>query len=69
MFRSYFSSSSTILVNDLNEFSYLTSIEDDEMMSKCEVIKAIHKTTFNKTLEINDVINCTLRQLIRIVLF
>jgi len=58
----------TILVNDLNKFFYLTFIEDDKTILKRKVIKTMHKTTFNKTLEINNVINCTLRQLICVVL-
>ncbi len=37
-------------------------------MLKRKVIKAMHKTTLDKTLEINNIINCVLRQLIRIVL-
>ncbi len=38
-------------------------------MLKRKVIKAIHKTISNKTLKINNIINCTLQQLICIVLF
>jgi hypothetical protein len=34
------------------------------MMSKREVIRAMHKTTSNKTLEINNIINYVLRHLI-----
>ncbi len=56
-------------MNDLNEFFYLISIKNDKIMSKRKVIKAMHKTILNKTLRINDIINCALRQLIRIVLF
>ncbi len=56
-------------MNNLNEFFYSTFIEDNEIMLKRKVIKAMHKTISNKTLKIYDVINCTLRQLIRIILF
>jgi len=38
-------------------------------MLKRKVIRAMHKTISNKILEINNVINCTLQQLIRIILF
>ncbi len=69
IFRFYFSFSSTILINDLNEFFYSIFIKDDKIILKREIIKAIYKTTFNKILEINDVINYALRQLIGIVLF
>ncbi len=50
-----------ILINDLNKFSYLIFIKDDKTMLKRKVIKVMHKITSNKTLEINNVINCTLR--------
>ena len=53
----------------LNKFFYLIFIKDDKTMLKRKVIRAMHKTTSNKTLEINNVINRTLRQLIRIILF
>jgi hypothetical protein len=69
IFYFYFIFSSTILINDLNEFFYLISIKDNEIMLKRKVIKAMHKTTFNKISKINNIINRTLRQLIRIVLF
>ncbi len=69
MFRFYFSSLFTILVNNLNKFSYLIFIKDNKIISKREVIRAMHKITSNKTSRINDVINDALRQLICIVLF
>jgi len=69
MFRFYFTSLSTILVNNLNKFFYLISIEDNKIILKRKVIRAIHRITSNKILEINDVINCALRQLICIILF
>ena len=68
MFRSYFSSLFTILINDLNEFFYSISIEDDETIFKRKIIRAMHKTTLNKISKINNIINCALRQLICIVL-
>ncbi len=37
-------------------------------MSKRKVIRAMHKIISNKTSKIKDIINCTLRQLIRIIL-
>jgi len=68
MFRFYFIFLFIILINNLNKFSYLIFIKDNKIMSKCEVIKAMHKIICNNILEINDIINCTLRQLIYIVL-
>jgi len=69
MFRFYFTFLSTILVNNLNKFFYLISIEENKIMLKRKVIKAIYRIISNKILEINDVINCALRQLICIILF
>jgi len=37
-------------------------------MLKREIIKIAHKTTLNKTFEINKIINRTLKQLVRIIL-
>ncbi len=68
IFQFYFSSLSTILINNLNEFSYLIFIKDDKTILKYEVIRAMHKTTSNKTSKINKIINYELRQLICIVL-
>ncbi len=68
IFRFYFSSLFTILINNLNKFSYLTFIIDKTILKR-EVIRAMHKATSNKTLKINDIINRTLQQLIRIILF
>ncbi len=68
IFRSYFSSLFTILVNDLNKFFYLIFIKYDKIMLKRKVIRAMHKTTFNNILKINNVINYALRRLICIVL-
>ncbi len=56
-------------MNDLNELFYSISIKDNKTMLKRKVIRAMHKIISNKTLEINDVINCVLRQLICIVSF
>jgi hypothetical protein len=53
----------------MNEFSYSIFIEDDKTILKRKVIRIVHKTIFNKILRINNVINCALQQLIRIVLF
>jgi len=68
IFRSYFPSLFTILVNDLNKFFYLIFIKYDKTMLKHKVIRAMHKTTFNNILKINNVINYALQQLICIVL-
>ncbi len=68
MFRSYFSFSSTILINNLNKFFYSIFIEDNTTILKRKVIRAIHKTTLNKILKINNIINYELRQLICIIL-
>ncbi len=43
MFRAYFPLPPTILTNDLEELLYLFVIEDDEVVSKREIIRATHK--------------------------
>jgi len=58
--RVYFSSLLTILVNNLNKFSYSIFIKNDEVILKREIIRAMHKITSNKISTINDIINCIL---------
>jgi hypothetical protein len=66
MFRAHFPPSPTILTDDLEELLYSLAIEDDEVVSKREIIRATHKATLDKASKINDIINRTLRQLIRV---
>ena len=63
MFEVYFSFSSTILIKNVAEFNYFSSIDDETSMTRCKIIKIIHKINLNKTFEINKIINEMLRQL------
>ncbi len=56
----FFFSLFTILINDFNKVFYLIFMKDNKIMLKSEVIKVIHKITFNKTLKINKIINYAL---------
>jgi len=57
-----------ILIDDIKKFSYLSLIENNEIMSKREIIRTTYKTTSNKIFKINKIINQTLRQLVCVVL-
>ena len=68
MFETYFSFSSTMFMKDAAEFDYSLSIEDETSMTHREIMKVIHKINLNKTFKINEVINKTLRQFVRVVI-
>ena len=54
-------------MKDAAEFDYFSSIDDGASMTRREMIKIMHKISSNKAFEINEVINKTLRQLVRVV--
>ena len=68
MFEIYFSFSSMKFMKDVAEFNYFLSIDDEASMTRHEIIKIIHKINSNKTFEINEIINRTLRQFIRVII-
>ena len=68
MFEIHFSSSSIIFMNDIERFVYSSSTNDDETVTRREIIKIIYKINSNKTSKINEVINKALRQLARIII-
>ena len=68
MFETHFSSSSTIFMNDIEEFIYSSSTSDDKAMTRREIMKAVYKINSNKTSKVNEIINKTLRQLARIII-
>ena len=55
-------------MKNVAKFNYSSSIDDETSMTHREIIKIIHKINSNKTLEINEVINRTLRQLARVII-
>ena len=68
MFKVHFSFSSTMFIKNVKEFDYFSLIDDEASMTRCKVIKIIHKINLNKVFEINKIINKTLRQLIYVVI-
>ena len=67
MFEAHFSFSSTIFMKNVEKFNYFLSIDDETSITRREIIKIIHKVNLNKTFEINEIINKTLRQFIRVI--
>ena len=55
-------------MNDIKKFVYSLSTNDDETMTRREIMKIIYKINLNKMLKINEIINKTLRQLARIII-
>ena len=68
MFKTHFSFSSIIFMNDIKRFIYSLSTNDDETMTRREIIKIVYKINLNKALKINEIINKTLRQLARVII-
>ena len=68
MFETHFSSSSIVFINDIEKFVYFLSTEDDETMTRREIMKTVYKINSNKTSKINEIINKTLRQLARVII-
>ena len=67
MFETHFSFSSTMFMKDVAKFDYSSSINDETSMTRREMMKIIHKINLNKTFEINEIINKTLRQFVCVV--
>ena len=55
-------------MNDIEKFIYSSSTDNDETMTRREIIKIIYKINLNKMSKINKIINKTLRQLARIII-
>ena len=68
MFKIYFLFSSTMFMKNIKIFDYFLLIDDEALMTRCEIIKIIHKINSNKAFEINEIINKALRQFVRIVI-
>ena len=61
MFKIHFLFSSIIFMNDIEKFVYFSSTNDDETMTRHEIIKIVYKINLNKIFKINKIINKTLR--------
>ena len=68
MFEIHFSFSLIVFMNDIEKFVYFSSTNDDEIVTRREIIKIVYKINSNKTSKINEIINRTLRQLARIII-
>ena len=67
MFKTHFLFSLTMFMKNVEKFNYFSLINDETLMTRCEIIKVIHKINLNKIFEINKIINKILRQLARVV--
>ena len=67
MFEVHFSFSSTVFMKDVAEFDYFSSVNDEASVTRREMMKVIYKINLNKAFEINEIINRTLRQFVRVV--
>ena len=68
MFKTHFSFLSIMFMKNVKEFNYFSLIDDETSMTCCEIMKIIYKINSNKTFEINEIINKTLRQLVCVVI-
>ena len=55
-------------MNNIKKFVYFSSTDDDETVTRREIMKIVYKINLNKTLKINEIINKMLRQLARIII-
>ena len=67
LFKTHFSSSFTMILNDIVNFDYVNLILDDESLTSKKMRRAIKKTTSNKTSNLNDISNRVIRSAMRIV--
>ena len=67
MFEIHFSFSLTTFMKNVAKFDYFLLINDETSMTRREIMKIIHKINSNKVFEINEIINKTLRQFVRVI--
>ena len=60
MFKTYFLFSSIIFMNDIKNFIYFSLTDNDETMTRREIMKIVYKIDLNKMLKVNEIINKTL---------
>ena len=66
LFKTHFSSSLTMILNDIVDFNYVNLILDDESLTSREIKRIIEKTISNKTSSLNDISNRVIRSAMRI---
>jgi len=57
MFQTYFLSLLKMLMNDTQDYDYASLIENDALITKREVRRAIHKIVLNKISKFNEITN------------
>ena len=55
-------------MNDIEKFVYSLSTNNDETMTRREIMKIVYKINLNKIFKINKIINKALRQLARVII-
>ena len=68
IFEIHFSFSSTVFMNDIERFVYSLSTNDNETITRREIMKTVYKINSNKASKMNKIINKTLRRLARIII-
>ena len=67
LFKTHFSSSLTMILNDIIDFDYVNLILDDELLTNKKMRRAIKKMISNKTLNLNDILNKIIRSAMKII--
>ena len=57
-----------MFIKNVVKFNYSSLVDNETLMTRREIMKIIHKINLNKTFEINEIINKTLRQLARVII-
>ena len=55
-------------MKNVEKFNYFSSIDDETLMTRREIITIIYKINLNKIFKINEIINRALRQFVRIII-
>ena len=67
LFKIHFSSSLTMILNDIVDFNYVNLILDDESLTSREIKRVIKKTISNKTSSLNNISNRVIRNAMKII--
>ena len=68
IFKIHFSFSSIISINDIEEFFYSSSADDEKTMTNYKIIKIVYKVNLNKTLKIYKIINKALQRFVNVII-
>ena len=67
LFKTHFSSSFIMILNDIINFDYVNHVFDDESLKNKEINRVIKKTISNKILNFNDISNEVIRSAMKII--